>query len=93
MTARIHRYEVPVDDDWHAIDLYGEIVYVGAHTPHAVEFWAWDRRGMNAETRAFRVFETDQEVPTPVGANYIRYIGTALTTGGRFVCHLIERVG
>jgi hypothetical protein len=91
MAARIRPYEVPVDGNWHPIDMYGEIVHVAARTPHAVEFWAWDRRRVNAETHVFRVFATGEEMPMVDGADVV-HVGTAITEDGRFVRHLIERV-
>ena len=40
MTEAIYRYEVPVDDEPHPIELSGDIVHVGCRDPKTVEFWA-----------------------------------------------------
>jgi hypothetical protein len=84
---RILRYEVPVDDQWHVIDLpRGPILYVACRVADVVEFWALDAADGITLTRAFRVFGTGQPLPRAVG----RHIGTAFAAGGRLVWHLME---
>ena len=38
MSARIHRYQVPVDDQVHVIELNGTPAHVGCRDPEVVEF-------------------------------------------------------
>jgi hypothetical protein len=82
----IYRYEIPVDDQWHDLELSGAVLHVAARKSHAVELWALDTGGP-AITRTFRVFGTGQ--PLPDGRP--RHIGTALAAGGQLVWHLMER--
>jgi hypothetical protein len=81
----IYRYEVPVDDGWHVIELSGPIVQVGARNPYTVEFWALVGDEKPVE-RAFRVFGTGQPIP-PAAA---LHRGTAFAAGGRLIWHLME---
>lgn len=79
----IHRYEVPVDDQWHTIQLRGEVVHVAArNSPHIVEIWArvYDQ---TPTTHRVRVFGTGHPMPADA-----MYVGTALI--GPFAWHLME---
>lgn len=55
--STVYRYEVPVDDRWHAFDLTGDVLHVGARRIEAVEFWALHQPGP-ARRYEFRVFGT-----------------------------------
>jgi hypothetical protein len=84
---RILRYEVPVDSDWHVLDLpRGPIVHVAARMPDIVEFWLLDQGDGLVLTRAFQIFGTGQPIP-PAAAEHR---GTAITAGGSLVWHLME---
>lgn len=85
MSRAIFRYEVPVDDQWHEIDLTGPIVYVALRDPSVVEFWAWHTDGP-AVTSEFRVFGTGHPLP----AGPLTYRGSVVTAGGHLVWHLME---
>ena len=84
MSDAIYRYEVPVDDRWHPLQLSGRIVHVGCRNMHAVEVWAFHTDGPTV-TRSFRVYGTGQAIPPGV-----EYVGTAIAPGGQLVWHLIE---
>ena len=84
MVDAIYRYEIPVDDRWHPLQLSGRIVHVDCRSMHAVEVWALHTDGPQA-VRTFRVYGTGQ--PLPPG---IDYVGTAIAPGGKLVWHLIE---
>lgn len=84
MADAIYRYEVPVDDRWHPLQLSGSILHVACRNPRAVEVWALHVDGPTV-TRSFRVYGTGH--PLPPG---IEYIGTAIAPGGQLVWHLIE---
>lgn len=80
----IHRHEIPVDDQWHAISGYGEPVYVACRNPDVVEFWAFRRPDLC--DREYRVYGTGHSIDGP-GA----YVGTAIAPGGKLVWHLMSR--
>lgn len=84
MADAIYRYEVPVDDRWHPLQLTGPIVHVDCRNPRFVEVWAIHTDSPPV-TRSFRVYGTGH--PLPSGA---QYVGTALAPGGQLVWHLIE---
>lgn len=83
----IHRYEVPVDDQWHALELSGAILHVASRRPEVVEVWALVA-GPEMR-REFRVFGTGQPLPEDIDVHMYR--GTALAADGRLVWHLWER--
>lgn len=37
MARSIYRYEIPVHDQWHALDLTGDIVHIASRSVHTVE--------------------------------------------------------
>lgn len=84
MADSIYRYEIPVDDGWHPLQLSGRILHVACRSMGVVEVWAL-HTDEPAITRSFRVYGTGQ--PLPPG---IDYVGTALTPGGQLVWHLFE---
>jgi hypothetical protein len=87
MTATIYRYEVPVDDEWHNFELYGDPLAVSCRQSGWVEFWA---RAYPHEpdvypfVRRFRVFGTGHPLPSPD----LRHWGVAFD--GPLVWHLME---
>lgn len=83
-SGRVLRFQVPVDDQWHALQLSGPIVHVASRNPRTVELWALDT-GRPSRHRGFRVFGTGQPLPPDVA-----HIGTALAGGGELIWHLFE---
>lgn len=83
MTA-VYRYEVPVDDQWHAMQLSGPVVHVDCRNPRVVELWALSTSEPST-MRGFRVFGTGQPLPDKV-----KHVGTAVAPGGQLVWHLME---
>lgn len=81
MTA-VHRYEIPVDNQWHTLELSGAIVHIATRSANKVEVWALDSGGPLV-ARSFRVYGTGHDLPDSA-----RHVGTALT--GRLVWHLME---
>jgi len=84
VTEAIYRYEIPVDDRWHPLQLSGEVLHVDCRTMHAVEVWARHTDGPTV-TRSFRVYGTGQPL-----LDGLAYIGTAIVPGGQLVWHLME---
>lgn len=84
--ATVHRYEVPVDEQWHDLTLTGALLHVAARRPDVVDVWAV-AAALPARTRSFRVFATGEELP---GAGILAHRGTALAPAG-LVWHLFER--
>ena len=83
---RIYRYEVPVDDRWHHIDLLGDPLAVACRDVGVVEFWArWSPSDLHVK-RTFMVVGTGQIMPSEV-----RHWGTVLSPDGGLVWHLLER--
>lgn len=88
MTPAIHRYEVPVDDQWHQLLLSGYVVHVASGGGEVVEVGAV--AGARApRLRSFLVVSTGQGLPE----GEWEHRGTALTPGGTFVWHLLEGRG
>jgi hypothetical protein len=85
VSGNILRYEIPVDDQWHPLQLSGDIVHVDSRNPRVVELWAIS--GGPTATRGFRVFGTGQPLP-----DNVKHIGTAIPPGGQLVWHLLEMV-
>ena len=84
MPRLIYRYEIPVDDQWHAIELTGDVVHVGCRSIYIVELWAihTDRP---TKRRGFRAYGTGQPIPDDV-----THVGTAIAPGDHLVWHLME---
>jgi hypothetical protein len=85
----IYRYEVPVDDQWHELKLWGNPQAVNCRDPRVVEFWC-RHPVANALVdfdiaRSFIVIGTGHRVPVDA-----RYWGTAIAPGGQLVWHLLE---
>jgi hypothetical protein len=90
MADRILRFEVPVDDQPHTIELtkWARPLQVGAVRDDLAEFWALHREGEPTIPRMFLVCGTGQ--PLPEGT---MWQGTSPRTAGGFVWHLFELVG
>lgn len=87
MSARILRYEVPVDDHWHTLTLPGPIVHIATRRPEVVEVWATDD-GVGSQELDLIVVGTGQ--PYPAGGD-VCHRGTAIVPGGALVWHLMQR--
>lgn len=83
----VYRYEVPVDDRFHAVAMHGpsKILHVAARHPDVVEFWAEHNEPITVD-RWFRVFGTGHPLPE----EWIQHIGTTLAADGQLVWHLYE---
>lgn len=86
-TARILRYEVTVDDQWHTLTLPGPIVHVATRHTTTVELWV-SSDGMSTYQLDLCVYGTGQ--PFPPG-EHLQHRGTAITPNGLFVWHLMQR--
>lgn len=85
-TSVIHRFEVPVDDRWHFLDLPRGIQHVATRRRDVVEVWAYTRQASDQPfLRQFRVYGTGQPMPPAT-----THIATAIAPGGDLVWHLIE---
>lgn len=89
----VYRYEVPVDDQWHEITMWGgsPVLHVAARQLDVVEFWA-EYRDWEWQTgpRWFRVFGTGQ----PLAESPMQHRGVALAgAAGQLVWHLYESLG
>lgn len=82
--SRIYRYEVPVDDEWHAIEC-SPALHVDCRELTVVEFWAHPAPE-GTKARKFRVYGTGQEIDKAA-----MYVGTALAPGGGLVWHLMAK--
>jgi hypothetical protein len=82
----ILRYTVPADDQWHDLTLPGPIVHVATRIPDAVELWVHADTGQEPQLRMLTVVGTGQTIPAAATA----HVGTAVTTDGRLVWHLME---
>lgn len=86
----MYRYQVPVDDQAHIIELNHNPVAVALNdrdkfTGFSVEFWAEHTEGAATNRRAFQVFGTGHEIP--LGA---RWVGTCPRHVSGLVFHLYE---
>lgn len=80
----VHRYTVPIDDEWHDIEMSGYPLAVAVPKEMAyLEFWAEAYEGRNT-MRRFRVFGTGHPIPMETS-----YCGTAPRVLG-LVFHLYE---
>jgi hypothetical protein len=86
MSRQIYRQAIPVDDNWHTLELSGPIVHVATRGEDYIEIWFLDDPAVAAETRAFRVVGTGE----PMAPALAIHVGTAITPSGRFVWHLME---
>lgn len=84
--ARIFRYKVPVNGEWHTLSLSGPILHVAAREDYRVEVWALAGVTSPLDTE-FRVFGTGQPLPN----ERMRHVGTTFAADGYLVWHLFER--
>lgn len=92
LNAVIHRFELPIDDRPHGIDLTGEILHTAARRPGHVDVWYQARpEGMEPMRRTFQIVGTGQPIPTHLGL-YLSgsHKGTAITPDDQFVWHVLE---
>lgn len=85
---RVLRYEVPVDDQAHDIDLSGagNVLHVASRQADKVEFWALDcGTTVPKVKRVFVVVGTGHPYP-----DHWIYVGTALAAEGALAWHLME---
>jgi hypothetical protein len=85
-SRQIFRQTIPVDDQWHVIELSTPIVHVASRAENSVEVWFINIPWADTRLYAFRVFGTGQPLP-PVAD---RHVGTAITPSGQLVWHLME---
>lgn len=87
----IFRQVIPVNDQWHTLELSGPIIHVATRHEDCVEIWFINDPAAETETRAFRVVGTGHTMPPALAT----HVGTAITPSGRLVWHLMEhaRVG
>lgn len=89
MTVAVHRVAVPVDDQWHQINVNGPILHVATRSEREVEVWFLADSAVTWK-RSFRVFGTGHPLP---GGSYT-HVGSAITPpDGRFAWHLFESLG
>lgn len=81
----IHRYEIPVDGEWHRVPGSSPTLHVACRDPYVVEFWAFSNP--DAPGREYCVVGTGQPFPD----RNVMYGGTAIAPGGSLVWHLISR--
>lgn len=86
MSARILRYEVPVDNRWHEITSLRPLA-VGCRFRDIVEFWAWEFPNITPVTHQYKVVGTGQPIDEDV-----EYIDTVTAPGGRYIWHLTRRL-
>lgn len=84
----IHRIEVPVDDRPHGIDLTGDILHTAVRrNPASVDVWFQARRDDTEHMRrSFQIVGTGQPIPAWLD----RHHGTAISSDGQLVWHLLE---
>jgi hypothetical protein len=83
----IHRFELPIDDRPHGIDLTGDILHAAARRPGAVDVWYLARQpGDEPMRRSFKIVGTGQPFPAWLG----RHHATAITPDDQFVWHVLE---
>lgn len=87
MTAerKVFRYTVPIDDQWHELNLAAAPLAVAA-AGDAVEFWAEDMGPSSRYLGCFRVFGTGHPLPPDA-----LWAGTCTRTAEGLVWHLYER--
>jgi hypothetical protein len=91
--SEIHKYEVPVDDAWHNIELSGKIVHVDSLEYGKIHFWAYHTSGPDQGVRRFKAFRTGEELPADVNPVYGHIHGSAKMTrsdGQILIFHLVE---
>ena len=83
---RVYRYEVPVDDRFHLVQIEGDPLYVACRQIDVVEFWAMSNDDdASWVRRSFTVVGTGHSFEEG-----LLYWGTAVAPGGQPVWHLLE---
>ncbi|MFF1444165.1 hypothetical protein [Streptomyces sp. NPDC058295] len=90
--AVIHRYELPIDDRPHGIDLTGDILHAAVRQPGVVDVWYQPRpASMEPMRRSFQIVGTGHPIPTHFGAFLTGvHKATAITPDGQLVWHVLE---
>ena len=83
--AKILRFELPADGEWHTVGMSSNVLGAGSRRSHHVEFWFLDDPAHNTD-RQFAVFATGDELPPDA-----KHLHVVLDAGGYFVWHLITR--
>jgi hypothetical protein len=86
MSLIVHRFEVPVDNQWHQHWLNGSLLHVAARRPSVVEFWAQYNTEADLFSREYIVVPTGAELPDVAGW---LHAGTCIS--GAHVYHLVTR--
>ncbi|MFE4915859.1 hypothetical protein ACFRCX_30610 [Streptomyces sp. NPDC056652] len=82
----IHCFEIPVDDQFHGIDLSGSILHAAVRRPGVVDVWAYARPdGEQPMRRSFLIVGTGQAHPI---ATF--HAATAITADDKLVWHVLE---
>lgn len=88
MSARVLKWSVPVDDDWHAIG-GGQVLHVGNQGAHGtVCVWTLEHDAEPTLSRNVLVTGTGQPLPDHGDDPPLRHIGSTLA--GPFVWHVFE---
>lgn len=87
----IHRYEVPVDNRWHYVEMTGDIVHVAVRELDAMQVWALVGDHPKV-VKELCVFGTGQPIPAGYNGSSLRHVGTALVCDLRLACHLFQRM-
>lgn len=93
MSRTVLRKVIPVDDQWHIIEITGDVLHIAARTPGEVDVWfIYDTTGAT-QPRCLRVFGTGQRLEdeaTYVGTAVAGGIPTPVGVGRGLVWHLFE---
>lgn len=73
MTA-IWKYEIPIDNEWHSLEISAHIYHIACQNAGTLELWALNEGPL--VTRTFKAFGTGHEFDLDVVE--MQYIGTAL---------------
>lgn len=90
--SEIFKYSVPVDDEWHNVELSGKIVHVDSLEYGVIHFWAYHSEGFDG-VRRFKAFRTGEELPADVNPSYGHIHGSAKmirSDGQILIFHLVE---
>lgn len=90
---RVYKHAVPVNDQWHTLELTGPIVHIDIkEDPYqpasaAVDVCVWAENGQwtTAQLRKVRVFGTGQDIP-----HALLHIGSTVDQKSGMVWHLYE---
>lgn len=85
--TNVYRYTIPVDGQWHEIELAGPVVHVATRSSGVVEFWSLANTDAEARIESFAVVGTGHPARTAAA----EYVGTAIAPGGQLVWHLFRK--